>query len=609
MRILRLLILLFSVNLFGASYFVDFTGADTNNGTAKGTPFKHSPGMTGCTNTCASTTLAAGDTVTFKGGVTWTSSYPWTLSSGSGGGGNVSYTTDHTWFTGGGYTQPIFDDGHAAPGATGMANSTGGSYITLNDLKFVNCGTAQTTNTDKCLVWSHVHDITITNSTFACECWITNYFTFDSAGSYSNFTITGNDFSHTSGAVWFGTAQASTTAHTVTYTGNTFHDFASQIGGGVHGDGAWHSFGVPSSDATQYVDAVTFCNNRFYGDFQVSFAGGGGMTAMFFFEGSFSGTICNNDMSYTPAAGAGEFQALIYGSGYSNSHASTVGIYNNSLALIGTNSVSAAVDFANIGSGSAITYKNNIVYNPQYFVFIEDPGSAAAFTSDYNIWTSTSGTGDYQGSFKSYAQWQGLGYDAHGLMGSDPSWVSAPGNENLTSGSPARSAGINLTSLSITILDSDYNSVARPGGATAWDIGAYQYAAGSATLTVAVSSATIWQGASSFTSTATVTNNGGGSTDGTTVTVVVTLPSGFTATAISGTGWAGAGCNTTSLTCTRTDVLAAAGSYPVISVTSSVSRTATIGTVSLTAQVSGGGSAGTNLGSGTETIVSFKGFR
>ena len=56
---------------FAATYYVDFAGgSDSNNGTASGTPFKHIKGMTGCTNTCASTTLAGGDTVYFKKGVT-----------------------------------------------------------------------------------------------------------------------------------------------------------------------------------------------------------------------------------------------------------------------------------------------------------------------------------------------------------------------------------------------------------------------------------------------------------------------------------------------------------------------------------------------------------
>src|SRR5437879_12685270 len=51
------------------------------------------------------------------------------------------------------------------------------------------------------------------------------------------------------------------------------------------------------------------------------------------------------------------------------------------------------------------------------------------------------------------------------------------------------------------------------------------------------------------------------------VTVIVTLPTGLTATAISGTGCS---CTLGSLSCTRSDVLAASGSYPAITVTVTV---------------------------------------
>ena len=64
-----------------------------------------------------------------------------------------------------------------------------------------------------------------------------------------------------------------------------------------------------------------------------------------------------------------------------------------------------------------------------------------------------------------------------------------------------------------------------------------------------------------------VTNMGASPTTGA-VSVTDTLPAGLTATAIGGTGW---NCNLASLTCTRSDALAAGASFPVITVTVSVS--------------------------------------
>jgi uncharacterized protein (TIGR03437 family) len=76
------------------------------------------------------------------------------------------------------------------------------------------------------------------------------------------------------------------------------------------------------------------------------------------------------------------------------------------------------------------------------------------------------------------------------------------------------------------------------------------------------------QGDAADTYTLTVTNVGQGPTTGL-VTVTDTLPAGLTATAISGVGWS---CTLVPLACTRSDVLAAGASYPVITVTVSVAN-------------------------------------
>src|SRR6266404_245664 len=68
----------------------------------------------------------------------------------------------------------------------------------------------------------------------------------------------------------------------------------------------------------------------------------------------------------------------------------------------------------------------------------------------------------------------------------------------------------------------------------------------------------------------TATNSGFAATSGT-VTVTDTLPAGLTATAISGTGWT---CVLGTLTCTRSDALAAGASYPAITLTVNVANNA-----------------------------------
>ncbi len=96
------------------------------------------------------------------------------------------------------------------------------------------------------------------------------------------------------------------------------------------------------------------------------------------------------------------------------------------------------------------------------------------------------------------------------------------------------------------------------------------------------------QGQVGFTYTLTVKNVGLNPTSGT-VSVVDTLPAGMTATAISGTGWS---CTLATLTCTRSDALAAGASYPDITVTVNVAANAPASVIN-TATVSGGGETNT----------------
>ena len=92
-------------------------------------------------------------------------------------------------------------------------------------------------------------------------------------------------------------------------------------------------------------------------------------------------------------------------------------------------------------------------------------------------------------------------------------------------------------------------------------------------------------GDTGLTLTANVGNGGSIATSGT-VTLLFTLPQGMTATGISGTGWT---CTVANLTCTRSDVLASAQSYPSVTITFNVALTAPLAATSISVAVSGGG--------------------
>ncbi len=90
--------------------------------------------------------------------------------------------------------------------------------------------------------------------------------------------------------------------------------------------------------------------------------------------------------------------------------------------------------------------------------------------------------------------------------------------------------------------------------------------------------------------TLTVSNQGPGRTQpGSPVAVLDTLPAGMTATALTGTGWS---CTLSPLGCTRTEQLASGASYPPITLTVDVARTAAP-LLTNSATVSGGGELNT----------------
>ena len=111
------------------------------------------------------------------------------------------------------------------------------------------------------------------------------------------------------------------------------------------------------------------------------------------------------------------------------------------------------------------------------------------------------------------------------------------------------------------------------------------------------------QGQNGATYTITVTNAGSAATSGT-VTVADTLPAGLAPTAPSGVvdGWT-CGIVGQTVTCTRSDALAAGGSYPAITLTVDVATDAAAA-VTNTAEVSGGGESNTaNDAAGDPTTI------
>jgi len=152
MRLFVFVLMLFlggAAPLFAATYFVDYAaGSNTNAGTSPRSPWKHSPGDPAATGLPAVAALAAGDTVYFRGGVT----YVFTGTSGIAlkwkgvSGQPITYdgNSNGGWGTG----QARFSDNNGAHGITAFAASSFVEHLVFRALEFTKIGGTATLPAD-----------------------------------------------------------------------------------------------------------------------------------------------------------------------------------------------------------------------------------------------------------------------------------------------------------------------------------------------------------------------------------------------------------------------------------------------------------------------------
>jgi uncharacterized repeat protein (TIGR01451 family) len=175
-------------------------------------------------------------------------------------------------------------------------------------------------------------------------------------------------------------------------------------------------------------------------------------------------------------------------------------------------------------------------------------------------------------------------------------WTCAAGATNCTR-ADALAAAASYPTITVTVNVSasaaspQVNQVSVAGGGAANASGQDSTVINVPVLTVTKThTGNFTQGQVNATYTVTVANTGAASTNGTTVTVTDTVPTGETLVSMVGTGWT---CPVAGTTCTRSDALAAASSYPAITATVNVAANA--GTPQVNAvSVSGGGAANAN---------------
>jgi hypothetical protein len=299
----------------------------------------------------------------------------------------------------------------------------------------------------------------------------------------SNWNIYNNEIYNTDHSIALA-GYLSVTTTTINIYNNHFHDFVIWDGPGCpgHHDGI-HVYG-PDPAGSTYTN-LSIYNNTFDGDF------GDCLTAYIFEESTTNvpnELIFNNTLTLTnsPSGGTGLI-ALGPTSG-------DVAFYNNTFKCAALNSGPQAI-YSNLLN----TYKakNNLIINCGTLVNVGV--SFAANGLDYNVYATSTGSllwRQVSSYYTTLAAWRtATGQEANSQYTSGSANVDA--NLRPLTGSIAIDAGVDLSGLGITALNSDKDGNARYVGAS-WDAGAFEYGAGATTNPVVIARVLRWMEVAAF---------------------------------------------------------------------------------------------------------------
>jgi hypothetical protein len=438
-----------------STYYIDFvSGSDSNNGTAKGTPWKHHPYMSGW---AGSYSHSSGDHFIFKGGVTWPrttgTALPLVAAAGGTSGNNDYYGVDATWYTGGSWTRPVFDDEYT-DGDQATFDVRNRSYITIDNLEIKNM-LASMTNYNFSLVYGYnASNITIQNC-YLHDWWNTGANDQTKHGGVfgiSSITLLNNTISNNAHPN-NGLAVSDSNG---TVSGNIIHDMPSAMVGveGIISGNTIYNINWPVSDFdgaehTNVIYSVSAGTTYMYNNVIHDTLAGVVMEGEPCWNGGNGTYYIYNNLVYNGSLNAGGGGMIdISNEGGSGSSCGTAYIYNNTTETQTTNGI-------RITGGQSSTPLANIVVQNNHNIGagVEVDGvSPVSLTNTNNLLMSES-TATSQGYV--------LGNQYAPTSGSD----STVG------------AGLNLTSscaASRSSLCSDPLSVARPSSG-AWDVGAYEF--------------------------------------------------------------------------------------------------------------------------------------
>ena len=534
---------IFIITLFAASrilaatYYVDFVGGNNASaGTSTGAAWKHCPGDPNATSTAASATLSAGDTVIFKGGVTYNvgSNSRIALSWDGSSGSPITYDGNSagTWGTG----KAIISNNHGTGGSGAAAFGVGSTtrvFLTFKNFSIYGIGGASSLPTDMgSAVAANVgkgitffsgtyNNITVQDCDFAELGYYFNEKPMNAAsidgfglyfsGTLKSILVTNCIFKRThTGVAFYYTGSVNTnltvancefydsfvwgvdiapTASSagidyLTIRNSSFHDYWQ------HDEGTWTGYDEwPHTDGiffrSDYSGITYGTNNNIHGNAFYSTNGTGKGTADIYITEGPSVNIYNNTLAWSKKG-----RIVYLNNSFNPSNPQVVNIFNNSFVV----TYNSAISIEGPGwNGLTAQVKNNAFYDTQtgsgnnFLIYISTTNSLLGVLFDYNIYKSFN-TGS------KYIYYNGGEHDVASINASSKKWEtngisSDPLYVNLGSASAPLSADLRLQSSSPAIdegLDlSAYFTTDKAGNArgATWDLGAYEYAVSGSAFT------------------------------------------------------------------------------------------------------------------------------
>ncbi|MGB7171035.1 MAG: hypothetical protein WBD32_18665 [Acidobacteriaceae bacterium] len=346
--------------------------------------------------------------------------------------------------------------------SNGIEASGGNSNITIEGLSIIDMyvtasGVPNGGGGTCTYVHGQITNWTVTNNLFHDVAWCVE-FQYDS-GVSNGITISNNQIYNVDHGIIFGGPAGGNTLENVNVYGNNIHDYSNWD---TSAD-IWHHDGIHiwgyNDNGSDTITGINIYDNKFGG------CVGNDVTAHIFVEQNSGKTtnvkIYNNSLIDTCNGqdGDGLLTTGVDG-GYM--------IYNNT--IMGT----ANDTCMGTSSSPNVTFVNNVVSGCGTLMYIASGGSFVSGGLHNNIYANCSGSNcfNYLGNFSAdLSAWQSE-------TGQDASPSSYVASANLTAagvpqaGSAVIGAGANLTSLSITSLDSDIIGNPRPATGS-WTVGAY----------------------------------------------------------------------------------------------------------------------------------------